>query len=104
MENKSELVRLEEFIDNLLAKYKQIKNTCATLEQMIEDRDAECARLMETVNELRSERSMVGEKVSGLIDRIEQWESELETNELSEKEDPPSQQGQLFQDTGTTAG
>ena len=103
MENKSELVRLEEFVDHLLAKYKQIKETCATQGTMLEERDAECSKLMETIAELRSERSVVGERVTGLIDRIERWESELDANELSGEEVLATLQGKLFQDNEAAA-
>jgi len=103
MENKSELIRLEEFVDNLLAKYKQMKETSATLEIMLEERDAECSKLMETIAELRSERSVVGDRVTGLIDRIERWESELEGDELSGEDDLAKLQGKLFQDNDAAA-
>jgi len=103
MENKSELVRLEEFVDKLLAKYSQMKETCANMGTMLEQRDNECVKLKETVAELRSERNVVGERVTGLIDRIEQWESELEANELSGGEDLAELQGKLFQDSEAAA-
>ena len=96
MEDKSELVRLEEFVDNLLAKYNQMKKTCTTVEKMLEERDAECAKLKEKVAELRSERSVVGERVSGLIGRIEKWEREVETGELADQGDLEKLQGKLF--------
>ena len=99
MENKSEFVRLEEFVDSLLAKYKHMKKTCMAVEIMLEERDAECSKLKETIDELRSERSAVGERVSGLIGRIEQWESEVETGDLSEEGDLEKLQGKLFQDS-----
>lgn len=95
MENNSELVRLEEFVDNLLVRYKKLKETCMTLESMLEERDAECAKMQETVAELRSERGVVGERVAGLIERIEQWEREMEGDELSE-DDTAKLQGKLF--------
>lgn len=98
MENKSELVRLEEFVDNLLLKYKQMRERCTALETILEERDTECAKLKEKITELRSERSSVGERVTGLIDRIEQWEKELETGELSGQDDLEKLQGKLFQD------
>ena len=97
MEHKSELVRLEEIVDNVLAKYKQAKKTCANLELMLEERNAECDKLKETIAELRDERGVVGERVAGLIDRIEKWETELETGELAGDEDLAEQQGKLFQ-------
>jgi len=103
MENKSELIRLEEFVDNLLAKYKQMKETCAALEIMLEERDTECSKMMETIAELRSERSVVGERVTGRIDSIERWESELEGDELSGEDDLAKLQGKLFRDSEAAA-
>ena len=76
MGNNSELVRLEQFVDNLLVKYKKLQQAYQTLEEKLEERDGECAKLKETIAELRSERSEVGSRVAGLLDRIEQWEVE----------------------------
>lgn len=107
MENNQELARLEEFIDNLLAKYRQLKKSCTEFEQVIEARDAKCAKLEETIAELRQERKMVGDKVNGLLHRIEKWESELESGESPEesgKEAMPGPQGSLFQKTKTALG
>lgn len=103
MEDKSELVRLEEFVDNLLTKYKQMKKTCASVEKMLEQRDAECEKLKEKVAELRSERNLVGERVSGLIGRIEKWESEVEKGELTGSADQEKLQGKLFRNRETQA-
>lgn len=97
MDTGSDFVRLEEFINNLLAKYKLAREKCVTLEAMIEERDAEGEKLKATIEELRSERNMVGEKVAGLIDHIEQWERELETGELAGEDDLAKLQGKLFQ-------
>jgi predicted nuclease with TOPRIM domain len=103
MENSNELVRLEEFVDNLLAKYTQMKATCADMETMLRERDTECAKLKETIVELRGERTVVGERVTGLIDRIEQWESELQAGGLSGEGDPAKLQGKLFQNGQASA-
>ncbi|GAB4341135.1 MAG: hypothetical protein Kow0089_15280 [Desulfobulbaceae bacterium] len=97
MENNSEIVRLEEFVDNLLARYRKMKETCGALEKVLEEKDEECARLKATIEELRSERSVVGERVAGLIDRIEQWEKELEEGEEARVTDLEKLQGKLFQ-------
>jgi len=97
MDNGSEFVRLEEFINNLLAKYKLAREKCITLEAMIEERDAECEKLKATIEELRSERNLVGERVTGLIDHIEQWEKELETGEFTGEDSLAKLQGKLFQ-------
>ena len=81
MDKGSEFVRLEKFVDDLLAKYKMARERCASLEAKLEERDAECDTLKATIEELRGERNVVGDKVAGLIERIEQWEKELEASE-----------------------
>jgi len=103
MDDGGEFARLEEFVENLLAKYKEARRQCATLEAMVEERDAECEKLKATVDELRGERNIVGEKVSGLIERIEQWEKELEAGELESEADLAKLQGKLFQNDKAAA-
>ena len=76
MKNNEELVRLEQFVDNLLTKYRKLQETYRTLEARMEEQEAECTRLKETISELRSERSEVGNRVTGLLERFEQWEVE----------------------------
>ena len=103
MGNGNEFVRLEEFINSLLAKYKLAREQCVTLEAMIEERDAECEKLNATIEELRSERNMVGERVAGLIDHIEQWEKEFEAGEFTGEEDLAKLQGKLFHNDQASA-
>lgn len=101
MENNTELVRLEQFVDKLLAKYKKLQEKYNNLEDTLEERDAECARLQQQLEELRSERTQVGQKVAGLIDRIERWELEEDEEEVDIPEAMPEEvsegvQGKLF--------
>ena len=101
MENNAELIRLEQFVDSLLTKYKQLKQSYTALEAALEQKQAECDTLNEKVEELRGERSVVVERVSGLIDRMEQWEGELETEsegdeDSAEDEELAGVQGNLF--------
>ncbi|MDD2465805.1 MAG: cell division protein ZapB [Desulfobulbus sp.] len=76
MEYSAELARLEEFVDKLLNKYNTIKSECHALQETLRQRDNECADLKNKVFELSAERTEVGGKVSGLLDRIEQWEND----------------------------
>jgi uncharacterized protein involved in exopolysaccharide biosynthesis len=100
MKNNSELVRLEEFVDNLLTKYKTLQKIHRALESTLEEKEAECARLKDTIAELRSERTEVGNRVSGLLERIERWEENLAAGEaeMAGKEEQPAEglQGNLF--------
>lgn len=99
MNNNEELVRLEQFVDNLLTKYRKLQETYRALETKLVERDTECTKLKETVSELRSERSEVGNRVAGLLERIERWEVEqVEGGEPQAeiKVEPEGQQGNLF--------
>ena len=76
MENNAELVRLEEFVDKLLTKYNKLKADYHALQDTLQERDAECMELKNNVSNLSTERTEVGNRVAGLIGRIEQWENE----------------------------
>jgi predicted nuclease with TOPRIM domain len=97
MENTAELVRLEEFVDKLLTKYNNLKSEYHALQDTLRERDAECADLKNTVFNLSTERSEVGNRVTGLIGRIEQWESEHDAD-VAEKSNNSGVQGFLFGD------
>ena len=76
MENNTELVRLEEFVDKLLTKYNQLKADYHALQETLREREAECASLKNNVFDLSTEKTEVGNRVSGLLGRIQQWEAE----------------------------
>lgn len=99
MENNTELVRLEEFVDKLLTKYNQLKTDYHALQETLRERDAECAGLKNNVFDLSTEKTEVGNRVSGLLDRIQQWETE-QGEELGGKGGAygSSIQGTLFSD------
>jgi len=96
MENNTEFVRLEQFVDNLLARYKKLQEMYFLLEGNLEERNAECVNLKEQLSELRTERTQVGKRVAGLIDRIEQWEVELDEERVSSENELQGAQGNLF--------
>ena len=98
MKNNEELVRLEQFVDNLLTKHRKLQETHRALEASLTEKDAECARLKEAIAELRNERSEVGSRVAGLLERIERWEGEQPGGEagVAPKAEPEGLQGSLF--------
>lgn len=95
MDNNAELVRLEGFVDKLLTKYNQLKSDYLALQETLRERDAECAELKSEVAGLSSERTEVGSRVAGLLDRIEQWEQE-HTSAAGERVQHGGVQGNLF--------
>ncbi|MBM9537336.1 cell division protein ZapB [Desulfobulbus alkaliphilus] len=96
MGNNSELVRLEEFVDKLLTKYNQLKSEYLSLRDTLAERDAECADLKNSISNLSNERSEVGSRVAGLVDRIEQWENEQVPLSQEPVEQHGGPQGSLF--------
>ncbi|MCL2340510.1 MAG: cell division protein ZapB [Proteobacteria bacterium] len=98
MENNAELVRLEEFVDKLLNKYNRLKSDFHALQEKLHDRDTECAELKSTIQHLTTERTEVGNRVSGLLDRIEQWEADQEGVAADRSGGYESIQGSLFHD------
>ena len=94
MESNAELARLEQFVDKLLTKYRELKEEYHALQATLQERNDECAELKENLAELSSERTVVGERVAGLIDRIEQWENE---QDIHSDEDQGGVQGSLFE-------
>ena len=98
MENNAELVRLEEFVDKLLVKYNNLKSDYHALQETLRERDAECADLKNNVFHLSTERTEVGNRVAGLLDRIEQWEAEQGASPVEKSGSSGSIQGSLFND------
>ncbi|MCI5219561.1 MAG: cell division protein ZapB [Candidatus Electrothrix sp. LOE2] len=74
--NKEEFARLEQLIDTLIDKYSSLKDKCLVLEQKLRDSEDERELLKMELAELQEQHSEVGRRVSGLLGRIEQWESE----------------------------
>ena len=98
MENNAELVRLEEFVDKLLTKYNQLKSDYHALQETLRELDDECSDLKSNVFHLSTERTEVGNRVAGLLDRIEQWESEQGASPVEKSGSHGSVQGSLFSD------
>lgn len=96
MENNTELVRLEQFVDNLLTRHKKLQESYQSLEDRYAEKTAECEKMKNTIAELRSERSEVGARVAGLLDRIEQWESEQQAVAEAGLGEAEESQGKLF--------
>jgi septal ring factor EnvC (AmiA/AmiB activator) len=94
MENTAELARLEQFVETVLNKYNELKDNFQALEATLRERDEECAALKADIAELQNERSEVGSRVSGLLGRIEQWESEQGASAAGDND----RQGSLFEE------
>ena len=81
MEQDSELKRLEKFVENLLARFTELRTEKAALLQDILDRDEIIEELRESISSKDSEQSEVTLRVGKIVDQIEEWEQSLEHNE-----------------------
>jgi len=98
MESNAELARLEQFVDKLLTKYHELKSEHHAVEATLKEREEECLELKEKIAGLSNEKTVVSERVSGLIGRIEQWESE----QLESAEEEQGQETHEFQGAQTS--
>ena len=84
MEQDSELKRLEKFVENLLARFTELRAEKAVLLQDIKDRDEIISELRESISSKDSERSEVTLRVGKIVEQIEEWEQSLEQKEPGE--------------------
>ncbi len=78
MGRDSELIRLEAYVGRLLDEFSNLRVEKQRLEQEIQEQYTENKRLKKALELVDSERTDVSDRVSSLIERLEQWESELE--------------------------
>lgn len=107
MKQESELERLEHFVSNLIARYNDLQKVNERLAQDVQERDGIIEELRENVALLESERTEIGNRVSGMILQIEEWEkSGAGAAESSGTVDNPEGriQGNLFSLNSETQG
>lgn len=76
MKQDSELGRLENFVNSLLARYNALKDDNAKLSQDVLEKDEMIDDLRASLAQLESERSEISNRVGGIIQQIEQWEKD----------------------------
>ncbi|MCI5150021.1 MAG: cell division protein ZapB [Candidatus Electrothrix sp. MAN1_4] len=83
MDNE-ELVRLEQLVDTLIESYNELQGKYCALKENLQESEDECELLKMELAELQEQRSEVARRVSGLLGRIEQWESDQGMSEQME--------------------
>ena len=81
MASDNELIRLEEYIERLLAGYSKLKKEKQNIEQRLAEVQAENDKYKQELDSFDSARGAMRERVNSLIGQIEQWESEIEGEE-----------------------
>ena len=79
MDNSEDLGRLEQFVERLLASHNQLKNENLSLKTLLQQKEQEIAELKEANKGLQDDRSVMHDRVTGLIDRIDEWEKVFES-------------------------
>ena len=100
MTEENELVRLERFVSTLLDKFNAQQAEKKDLTARLQRRDATIATLQDDLAAMKNERGDISTRVSSLIGKIEEWESEsgvsTDCDEDTEKTSESGVQGNLF--------
>lgn len=74
MEQNEDLARLEQFVEKLIGSHNQLKKEKNELMAQLQKKQQEIAELQEMVKSLQEDRGVMHDRVTGLIDRIGEWE------------------------------
>ena len=86
MEHGEDLERLEQFVERLLASHDQLKSENNQIKALMQQKEQEIAELNEMNKGLQEDRNVMHDRVTGLIDRIDEWEEVLGTAENGQAE------------------
>ena len=74
MEHNEDLARLEQFVEKLIASHNQLKSENNEINAQLQAKQQEIAELRELIKNLQEDRSVIHNRVTGLLDRIDDWE------------------------------
>ena len=74
MEHNEDLARFEQFVEKLIGSHNQLKKANNALMVQVQEKSQEIAELQEMVKSLQEDRNVMHNQVTGLIDRIGEWE------------------------------
>lgn len=84
MEQESELQRLEQFVESLLARFTQLREENRKLQRELVERDEEIRNLRSNLSSSDIERNEISLRVNRLVAQIEEWERNLDEEEITE--------------------
>ena len=100
MTEENELGRLERFVSTLLEKFNVLQAENTDLTERLERREATIETLQDDLASMKNERGDISSRVSSLIGKIEEWESEsgvpAESDREADKSPDSVVQGNLF--------
>ena len=77
MGNNEDLARLEQFVEKLIDSHNQLKNENQKINEQLQAKQQEISELQEIVKNLQEDRTVMHNRVTGLIDRIDEWEKNV---------------------------
>ena len=78
MEHNDDLTRLEQFVEKLIESHNQLKNKNSEMLSQLHQKEQEIVDLQDKVKTLQEDRGVMHNQVTGLIDRISEWEKILD--------------------------
>ncbi len=81
MEHNEDLARLELYVEKLIDSHNQLKNKNSEMYDQLQAKQQEITDLQEMVKNLQDDRSVMHNRVSGLLDRIDEWEKAFDQEE-----------------------
>lgn len=85
MNNEKDMGRLEQFVENLLASHNELKKNYDTVIAALRQKEHENDDLLKQVESLQGDRNIMRNRVTGLIDKMEQWETAQNDNNKAPK-------------------
>lgn len=85
MEQNEDLARLEQFVEKLIESHNQLKNEYNEMQVRLQAKHQEVAELQEKIKNLQEDRSVMHDRVIGLIGRIDEWEKNIGQDEPAQK-------------------
>ena len=78
MVHEDELGKLEQFVERLIDNYNELKTENSSLKERLDKIEQRNAQNQELVNTLQNDRTVMHDRVTGMISRIEDWEKSLD--------------------------
>ena len=99
MMQDSELGRLEDFVTKLLERFNALQADKKKVDDLLLQREETIANLQEELDALKNEQGEIGNRVTGLLERIEEWEAganESRSDSVNNRNSDGAVQGSLF--------
>lgn len=87
MTEENELAKLEGFVSTLLEKFNALRSENEQLTERLQRRDASLLSLEDELASMKDDRGEISSRVSGLIGKIEEWESATAAAEMPAEEE-----------------